>query len=623
MTMHQQESYFRDTIDALRRRWKMITAFGLSAAVVAALVGFVIPPRYTAKTQMVVEIPDTGTPAGWLDEAAVETRVQLLMSIGHLKRVLDTLAADTRNPAAAAIPYETLQRNLNAYKELHSRVIAVTYTDTNPAVAALVANTSAKIYLETLAERWRRERGDIKAVDAQIPVVKDKLQKAEAALQAYRSASRTTGSRVADASGVAPAADRDPNQTEVRLRNMERETAATAELYQTLLKRHKELISQEVPAPEVRIASLATPPDQPSSPNPLLFIPPAAVMAMIMGAFLAIALDRLDTTIRKQADVVDALGIPCVGLVPIFDATSGSRTFSERCHERARSFLASISRWGKRVLSLTAMPTTDGKNEKTRRRRTLDAGIDGRSDEQPMVLSAHHSFERNPFSPYSEAIRSTVMSTLEPKSEKGRPQIVLITSSVQGEGKTTLAVSFATYAALLGRKVLLIDFDFRNPGILGQLAGADETGTLEVLEGAPVTGMIKKHAELGIDYLPLPRRAMDPLPLLQHPDLSGLLKQIAKDYDCVVMDSAPILSTTETGLLSAIAHKVLFAIQWGSTRREIVQHAFRQLQIAKTSAEPRAVAVITRVDLKRHSLYRFGDVGEALARFPFEEPSRA
>lgn len=635
MTTHTDAPHFHDTASLLRRRWKMIAVFGLAGALLSLIAGFILSPRYTAKAQLVVEIPDTNTTLGWLDEEAVQTRVQLLLSDSHLKRLLKSLASDAERPAAAGITYDELQRNLNAYKELHARVIAVTYTSTDPAIAALVANKSAKVYLDTLAEDWRRTRGDLRALDAQISTVRAQAQHAASALQAYRSASNSLDTKVADVAGVVQPANREAPRSEARLRDLERKAEATSQLYENLKTRQNNLISQETPPPEVRIASPATPPDQPSSPNAFLFIPPAVVIAMIIGAFLAITIEKNDTSLRNQQDVVDALGIPCVGLVPTFESAARSWRYLP-----GNRFGRGIAAIGSRTRELSKAAIALVAETARSLRRYLPGKLLARGAKAVPIstpeleatgghpaasLSASSlSPLKNPLSPYSEAMRSVVLSTLEQtQAEKScsaarhekQPQVVLITSSVKEEGKTTLSVSFAAYASLLGRKVLLIDFDFRKPGVLEQLAGSDETGILEVLQGRPAANLIKHHPDLGIDYLPLPRRWADPMPLLQCSNLPGLLRKLGKDYDCVVVDSAPVLGITETRLLSATADIILFAVQWGSTRRDIVQHGFSQLQEFKNGA--RAISVITKVDLKNHSLYRFGDAGEAFVRYPY------
>src|SRR4029077_2834522 len=173
-------------------------------------------------------------------------------------------------------------------------------------------------------------------------------------------------------------------------------------------------------------------------------------------AFLAITLERLDSSIRSQKDAVDALGIPCVGLVPTFEGAPKPKrhlsTLFARGMKAVRSFLASFLQ---RVQSSERLKALSPNLSFLKNRSSLQRV---QSSEHSKVPSPHLSFLKNPFSPYSEAIRCTVMSTLKSPQEKRRPEIVLVTSSVQGEGKTTLAVSFAAYAALLERKVLLIDF---------------------------------------------------------------------------------------------------------------------------------------------------------------------
>jgi hypothetical protein len=85
------------------------------------------------------------------------------------------------------------------------------------------------------------------------------------------------------------------------------------------------------------------------------------------------------------------------------------------------------------------------------------------------------------------------------------------------------------------------------------------------------------------------------------------------NYDCVVIDSAPLLSATEARLLASMVDRVLFAVRWGSTPQEVVQNALQLLRPAREDDMRDAIAaVITRVDLKRHARYRYGDFSENL-----------
>src|SRR5215510_8607740 len=108
-TQQATELHLRQLINLLRRRWKLITAAGVIALGLAAAIGLVIPPRYTATAQVIVDPPrgsnSAGQPSavGVLDDAAVQTHVAALVSQSHLKRVFDSLVAE-RGSGPAELP---------------------------------------------------------------------------------------------------------------------------------------------------------------------------------------------------------------------------------------------------------------------------------------------------------------------------------------------------------------------------------------------------------------------------------------------------------------------------------------------------------------------------------------
>jgi Mrp family chromosome partitioning ATPase len=188
---------------------------------------------------------------------------------------------------------------------------------------------------------------------------------------------------------------------------------------------------------------------------------------------------------------------------------------------------------------------------------------------------------------------------------------------VADEGKTTLAISFAVYAARIQRRVLLIDLSFRNPSIASELREPAETGILQFPRGRPPTELIRAAPGLGFDYLPLSRDSADPVATLASEQVPELLRQLEGSYDCVVIDSAPLLSATEARLLASMVDKVLFAVKWGSTRREVAQNALELLRRSAFGSDHQReaiTAVITQVDLKMHARYRYGDFSENLLR---------
>ena len=208
-----------------------------------------------------------------------------------------------------------------------------------------------------------------------------------------------------------------------------------------------------------------------------------------------------------------------------------------------------------------------------------------------------------------------VTAALQLANPQRSPRTLLVTSSVPGEGKTSLAISFAVYAARIQRRVLLIDLSFRGPSIASELGGSANGGILQILRGGSATELIRAAPGLGFDYLPLSRDSVDPVAAVVDEHVPNLLRQLEGRYDCVVIDSGPLLSATEARLLASMVDKVLFAIRWGSTPREVAQNALGLLRSSAPEGKDlrgSIAAVITQVDLEMHARYWYGDLGENL-----------
>ena len=322
------------------------------------------------------------------------------------------------------------------------------------------------------------------------------------------------------------------------------------------------------------------------------------VLALIGAGLLAVLLEQLDGALRTERDVTDAVGISTIGVIP--KLTRRRKLRPHLLIPRAiRSVVAAARQLANHVTHAVGISSIGVIPQPARRRK----------------LCPHKLIPQD--ARYTEAIRSVVAAALQLANPQKSPKTFLVTSSVPGEGKTTLAISFAVYAARIQRRVLLIDLSFRHPSIASELGGEIPAGggILDVLQGRPLAELIRAAPGLGFDYLPLSRDSADPVATLASEQVPKLLRQLKESYDCVVIDSGPVLSATEARLLASMVDKVLFAIKWGSTRREVAQNALglmRRSAFGGDDLRDTITAVITQVDLERHARYRYGDFSENL-----------
>lgn len=628
--------HFRQVTTVLRRRWLLIVAFGLIGGAVAAGLGRYSVPLYTAKAQLLYDAEVKDAVVTTDAAAAVETMVEMLLSPSHIRRLAESLAADPPVTAPepeggeAALPatdfsYDGLELGLNAYKERQSRLVAVTFTTTEPEIAAEVANRAVTLYLEVEATYRRDQRArTLQLTAARIPEARAGLARAERALRAHRvefgltdaSVSDLTDRQIADLNrqllvarselaareaeigrlgaiktrsdtrtanafgddperirlAVTPAAvgqevtarfgnngqpdspeasasalesaqlnreaissrigdierrlstlrraSTETTQSWARLDELEREAGAAGQVYEGLLRRQDELLDQGLPRPSARLVTTALIPDFPSSPSPLLFVAPAVVAALLLGGMIAVILERLDQRLRTETDIEEGVGVPCIGAVPRV----------ARLH-------------GTRLLDL---------------------------------------LRNQPFAAYTEAMRGIFVASMR-KPEHGPPSTtLLVTSCAHGDGKTTLLASLAVYAAQLGRPVLVIDFDFRDPGLERVLGKADDpvAATGDFFSSLRPEARIRHSRAFGVDYVSLPDGRFDPLSVLESEAFLQVFARLKETYAYVMIDSGSIFTATETRLLAKVADHVILTVRWGVTDVATAQAAVQHLRAA-------------------------------------------
>jgi polysaccharide biosynthesis transport protein len=212
-----------------------------------------------------------------------------------------------------------------------------------------------------------------------------------------------------------------------------------------------------------------------------------------------------------------------------------------------------------------------------------------------------------PLSAYAETLRGVYMAVKLSNVDR-EPKVVLVTSSLPQEGKTTFAVSLATFVARSHKRVLVIDLDLRHPSVHRELGWQVSGGLVEYMAGERTLEEVIHHdLETGLHFLPIKGQTTNPTDLLDSQKMRLLIESLRDSYDYIVLDSAPLASVTDTRVAALLADKLIFCIRWGQSMIGAAEESIQALR--EVNVEP-AGAVLTMVDMKRHAQYGYGDIGQ-------------
>jgi capsular exopolysaccharide synthesis family protein len=221
-------------------------------------------------------------------------------------------------------------------------------------------------------------------------------------------------------------------------------------------------------------------------------------------------------------------------------------------------------------------------------------------------LSAHASdfVVRDPRSIFANAFRSLRAALIH--SAGNLPGVVMVSSALSNEGKTTVATCLARVFAQGGAEVVLVDCDAAQPSLSRRLCPPDRRqGLMEVLRGeAALDDVLVRDRSTAMHILPIAYSPENAGELLTGEQMADLLSLLRRRFTYVVIDSAPLLAVAETRVLATMADAVVMVMRWRHTPDHAIKTALRQLAMDQVKI---AGAVLSCIDLRKQGRFGRGD----------------
>lgn len=369
------------------------------------------------------------------------------------------------------------------------------------------------------------------------------LKIAAAGIEREYQAARQRENELLAEMGGAKTEVRDLNRKQYQLQALERDVESNRQLYEVFQTRFKETAaSGGVQTANARLIEQALPNRNQVYPNQQRAAMIGLLVGLALGIALALVLDHLDNTLKGADDVEQRLGMPVLGLVP-------------------------------------------------RLKESADSG------DAPIRYFAAH-----PQSSFAEAIRTIRTGVLLSVVDQEHKRL-LITSSVPGEGKTTLSMNLAFSLGQM-KKVLLIDADMRRPTLHRGLPDQRQSpGLSEYITGeAKVSDCLRQLPDSNVYIMPSGLAPPNPLEILSSRKFADALESLSKAFDHVIIDCAPACAVSDALVLSKLVNAVIYVVRSDSTQWQIARNGVKRL--ARIGA-PVIGAVVNQV-LPRKTGYAYG-----------------
>lgn len=327
------------------------------------------------------------------------------------------------------------------------------------------------------------------------------------------------------------------------IQQMHRELETVSILYETFLTRLKETtIQQGVQSPDARVLSRAIAGEK-VAPRISMICAMALILGAMVGAALVLLREFQSDTFRNAEELEAATGKQVIGQVPLFP---------------------------------------------------ISARVD--------LLQY---LKEKPTSAAVESIRNLRTSLLLSRLDEP-PKVIMSTSTIPGEGKTTQSISLAQNLSGLGKRVLLIEGDIRRRTLdeyFTQKAGKD--GLLSVISGtASLEETVVFHERLNADVLVGEKSKINAADVFSSEKFKQFLQQARDTYDFVIIDTPPVLVVPDARVIGHHCDAIMFTVKWDSTSKAQVRAALNEMNSVNLDVSG---LVLSQIDTKKIRRYGFGD----------------
>lgn len=185
-------------------------------------------------------------------------------------------------------------------------------------------------------------------------------------------------------------------------------------------------------------------------------------------------------------------------------------------------------------------------------------------------------------SPFSEAYYS-LRTALQFSTPDGAPGSLLISSARPAEGKSTTAYAIALNLARVGKRVLLVDGDLRNPSMHRMVGVENEQGMSNLLSGSSdLMSLAQRTGQENLFFIPCGPLPPNPAELWGGERMGGFLREVRQHFDHVVIDGPPVLGFADSPLLASLVNGVVFVIESRGTRRGQARGALKRLRVGNS-----------------------------------------